>query len=75
MCLIKVTAHGVSEVDEERMNAGIGHVSQNDSLVFPKRQVNLELFSMGQERQSAADTHEGSLLRKRREKKRSSGSQ
>ena len=58
MRLVEMTTDSVSEVDEKRMDTSVGHVSQDDSLVFTERQVNAELFSMGQERQSAADRHE-----------------
>jgi hypothetical protein len=42
-----MAANSVSEVDEKRMDTGVGHVPQDDSLVLSKRQVNPELFSMG----------------------------
>jgi len=45
-----MAANSVGEVDEKRMDTGVGHVSYDDSLVFSKRQVNPELFSMGQKR-------------------------
>ena len=61
-----MAANGVGEVDEKRMETGVRHVPYDDSLVFSKREVNPELFSMGQERQSAADTRRESLVQRKK---------
>jgi hypothetical protein len=61
-----MTTNSVGEVDEKRMDTSAGHVPQDDSLLFSKREVNSELFSVGQERQSAAGVHEQSLVRKKK---------
>ena len=71
MRLVKVAADGVSEMDKKWVDASAGHVSQDDSLVFSKWQVNTKLFSMGQKRQSAANRHEDLLIRKIRGKEKS----
>ena len=47
MRLVEIATHCVSEVDEKRMDASVGHVSQDDSLAFSKRQVYSVLFPIG----------------------------
>lgn len=55
--LVKVTPNSVSEVDKKGVDAGAGHVSYDNSLMFSKWQVDSELFPMGNEGQPAADAH------------------
>ena len=50
-----MTANGVSEVDEKRVDASVGQVSHDDSLMLFQREVNAELFSMTEKGQSAVD--------------------
>lgn len=47
--LMKVAANSMGKMDEKRMDACVGHVSQDDCLVFPERQVNSELFLVSEE--------------------------
>jgi hypothetical protein len=36
-------------MDEKRMNASVGHVSQDDGLAFSEREKNSELFLASEE--------------------------
>lgn len=57
-CLVEMAADGMSKMDEKRVDASIGHVSQDDGLMFPERQVNSKLFLMSEEQQPAVDVRE-----------------
>lgn len=48
-CLVEMTANSMRKVDEKGVDASVGHVSQDDGLVFSERQVDSELFSAGEE--------------------------